>query len=143
VTAVAAEAPLPVTSDPDSQGFFEAAERGELALRFCCACGHTIHLPMSVCDQCHSWNTEWRTVRLRGKVYTFTIAERQVHPAFPAPYAVVLVELDDAPEARLLSHMPGTPALHIGMPVEGFFERVQSVNLLRWRPFTDGGNEQP
>jgi uncharacterized OB-fold protein len=126
--------PAPVTDDPDTGGFFQAAARGELALRYCRACDHVVHLPSPVCARCHSFDGEWRAVRARGVIYSFTICQRAVHPAFPAPYAVLLVDLDDAPEARLVGHVPGEPALAIGDPVEGFFEDVDGAAVLRWRP---------
>lgn len=131
--------PLPETRDPDTGGHFEAAARGELAIRMCRSCGETLHLPLTICTACHGADTEWRTVAPRGTVYSFTAVERQVHPAFPAPYAVILVQLDDLPKARLVGHLPGRPDIRIGMAVEGHFEQVGDATLLRWRPAADHG----
>jgi len=125
--------PLPSTADPDTAGFFEAASRGELVVRTCHACGHVIHLPKALCDRCHSWDTGWRQVEPRGRIYTYSIVERQVHPAFPAPFTLIVVELEDEPSARLMGCLPGSPDIAVGMTVRGEFETVEDVALLRWR----------
>ena len=63
------------------------------------------------------------------------MVEHQVHPAFPAPYTVVLVELDDHPEARLVGQLAGQPALAVGQPMEVWFERLSDDAVLpQWRP---------
>ena len=63
------------------------------------------------------------------------MVEHQVHPAFPAPYTVVLVELDDHPEARLSASCPASPELAVGQPMEVWFERLSDdVVLPQWRP---------
>lgn len=124
--------PLPVVDDRDTGGFFEAAGRGELVIRECLDCGFILHLPRAICEQCHSSNTAWRTVRPRGRIYSYSTLERQAHPAFPAPYTVILVELDDVPHARLAGSLPGIPDIAIGMPVSGYFETVGDAPILRW-----------
>jgi hypothetical protein len=134
VSAIAIAPPLPITEDRDSGGYFDAAKKGELVIRECKDCGHIVHLPMQYCDNCHGRNTAWRTVAPRGKIYSFTLVVRQVHPAFPVPYSILLIELDGAPGAKLIGHLPGATDMHIGMPMEGYFEQVEDVAVLRWQP---------
>src|SRR5205085_7045434 len=100
---------LPETGDHDTGGFFAAAAREELAVCACAACGAVLHLPRAWCDRCGHWGTVWRTVAGRGRLYSWTTVEHQVHRAFPVPYTIVLVEPDDAPEARLVGYLPGRP----------------------------------
>ena len=72
----------------------------------------------------------------RGRVYSWTTVEHQVHPAFPVPYTVVLIQLDDVP-ARLVGHLPGAPELVEGQPMEVWFETLDDgVVLPQWRTVT-------
>jgi len=135
---MAAQPPLPVLDDADSAGFFEAAGRGELVIRRCVDCAHVVHLPAQACDACHSWRTDWRVVRPTGRIHSYSHVERQVHPAFPVPYTVVLVSLDEAPDARFVGWIDGVPDVSIGMAVEGRFEQVGDTALLRWDPLPPG-----
>ena len=125
---------LPVDDDRDTAGFFEAARRGELAIRVCSQCGAVLHMPRAYCHTCGSWDGRWQPVSGRGEVYSWTVVEHQVHPAFPAPYTVVLVELDDLP-ARLIGYLPGTPELAEGQAMEVWFETLDhGVVLPQWKP---------
>ncbi|MGE0308960.1 MAG: Zn-ribbon domain-containing OB-fold protein, partial [Acidimicrobiia bacterium] len=99
--------PVPAADDPDTGGFFAAAQRHELALCYCSACDSVLHLPKAYCHHCGSWDVAWRAVRPAGTLHSFTIVEHQVHPAFPVPHTLVLVSIDDEPAARLVGHIPG------------------------------------
>jgi uncharacterized OB-fold protein len=125
---------IPVDDDRDTAGFFEAARRGELAIRVCDGCGATLHMPRAYCHTCGSWEGHWQTVSGRGHVYSWTVVDHQVHPAYPVPYTIVLVQLDDVP-ARLMGYLPGTPELNEGQAMEVWFEELQDgVVLPQWRP---------
>ncbi len=70
-----------------------------------------------------------------AQLVSWTVAEHQVHPAFPVPYTLVLVELDEAPGVRLAGYLPGRPTLHAGMAMRAEFQRPQdSVTLVNWIP---------
>lgn len=130
--------PLPVVDDRDTDGFFAAARRHELAIRMCSECGAVLHMPVAYCRHCGGWETKWETVSGRGRLYSWTVVEHQVHPAFPAPYTLVLVELEDHPEARLVGAITGRPDLCAGQPMEVWFEAVaEDVVLPQWRPVQD------
>jgi uncharacterized protein len=130
--------PLPVTDDPDTAGFWEAAARGEVAVCTCASCGEVLHLPRSCCHRCRSFKVRWRAVRPWARLCTWAVAELQVHPAFPVPYTTVVVELDDAPQVRLAGHLPGRPTLRAGMVMRAHFEDVgEGVVLVQWRPDDD------
>ncbi len=127
--------PVPVNDDPDTAGFWEAARRGELAVRVCPRCETAVHFPRAYCDRCPGSPTEWRAVRPRGTLYSWTRCEHQVHRAFPVPYTVVLVELDDHPAVRLVGYLPGTPELEIGCPMGATFEALADGTVLpQWAP---------
>ena len=126
---------LPITDDLDTGGLFAAARDHRLAIRVCDRCDAVLHVPTAYCHTCGSWEGHWQTVAGTGSLYTWTVVRHQVHPAFPVPYAVVLVDLDDRPGTRLIGQVPGEPALHAGMPMEVWFEAIgDDVELPQWRP---------
>jgi DUF35 OB-fold domain, acyl-CoA-associated len=59
--------------------------------------------------------------------------EHQVHPAYPVPYTVVLVQLDDV-AARLIGRLPGRPDLAPGQPMQVWFEELDGAVLPQWAP---------
>lgn len=129
------ERPTPCVDDPDTGGFFAAAARGELAVRACQGCGTVLHLPKAFCHGCGSWETSWRVVQPSGTLWSWTTTERQLNPAFEPPYTVVMVELDDAPGARLAGYLPGRPDLRVGMPMRAAFEVLEEdTTLVQWEP---------
>lgn len=103
--------------DRDSAPFWEAQKRHELRFRRCNDCG-AFRFPMTLlCPSCHSWNFEWVLAAGRGTVYSFTVVHHQTHPAFPVPYVIALVEMEEGP--RLIAQMrtsDETP-ISIGAPV--------------------------
>jgi uncharacterized protein len=125
---------LPVDDDRDTGGFFEAARRQELVVRVCDACGTVLHLPRAYCHACGSWDGHWQPTSGRGRLYSWTTVEHQVHPEFPVPYTITLVQLDDVP-ARFVGYLPGAPALVEGQPMAVWFEVLDDgVVLPQWRP---------
>jgi hypothetical protein len=61
--------------------------------------------------------------------------EHQVHPAYPVPYTVALVELAEAPSARLVTYLPGRPSLHAGQELQAWFDPLENGTVLvQWRP---------
>jgi hypothetical protein len=70
-----------------------------------------------------------------GHLYSWTVAEHQVHPGFPVPYTVVLVELDEVPGVRLVGHLPGARDLAMGMPMQATFDTIRDgVVVPMWEP---------
>lgn len=124
---------VPSTRDRDSAPFWEAAGRGELVVQVCVPAGHVLHLPRGYCHRCDSFDVTWRSVSGRGRVHTWTTVEHAVDPAFPVPYTIVLVELDDEPDVRFVTDLPGRPELAIGLPMVVRFDRLtDDVTLPRW-----------
>ena len=133
-----AEAPLPLPDD-DSAPYWEAATRGELRVQRCASCRAWRFPPRPRCPRCGSAATAWERVSGRGTVYSFVVVHPPVLPAFAArvPFAVVLVELAEDPQLRVVGNLLGVPAeqVRIGMPVVvGFETVVAGVALPQWRP---------
>jgi uncharacterized OB-fold protein len=71
----------------------------------------------------------------RAALYSWTTVAHQVHPAFPPPYTIVLVELVDYPDVRLVGHLEGEPSLRLGQLMEPWFEKLEDGTVLpQWRP---------
>lgn len=129
----------PVTGDHDTAGHWEAAARGEIAVRMCHDCGQALHLPRAHCFACGGDNTGWRAVPGRAHLYAWTVVEHQVHPAYPAPYTAVLVELDDPAGVRMAGYLPGRRDLHAGQPMKVRFEDLGDGTVLpQWEPVQEG-----
>lgn len=105
--------------------FYAWCARGELRVRRCRACGEWCHVPRVLCPNCAAKDWAWERVRGTGRLYTWTVVHRAMHPAFmdAVPYAVVVVELDEGP--RIVSGIVDCPIeeLEMEMPVEVVFER--------------------
>ncbi|MBY0401137.1 OB-fold domain-containing protein [Myxococcota bacterium] len=122
LTAVGADE---IGSKGTGDEFYAWCARGELRLRRCNACREWCHVPRLTCPNCASTDWAWEPVKGTGRLYTWTVVHRAMHPAFmgDVPYAVVVVELDEGP--RIVSGMVDCPieALEMEMPVEVVFER--------------------
>src|SRR5882757_9202218 len=102
---------IPNTQDHDTAGFFAAAAEGRLVYRACGDCGRGLHPPTAHCPFCGGWNTGWRDAKGTGTLHSWTTVHQSVHPAYPAPYTLVLVALDDTPDVRLMGRIDGEPEL--------------------------------
>ena len=50
---------------------------------------------------------------------------------------MVLVDLDEAPDVRLVGNLPGRPVLEVGIPMEVWWDDVDGQAVLpNWRPAT-------
>lgn len=135
---------VPDPNDALSRGFWEAAREGRLVVQQCRDCPTVQHPPEVLCHACHSFDLGWKEVSGRATIYSFT---RTVHPANDllrerGPYNVVLLQLDDHPEVRMLGNVLDADeegALAIGMPLRVVFERtavdpdVGEIVQPRWR----------
>ena len=73
----------------------------------------------------------------RGTVYSWIVVHQSQHPAFNAdvPYNVAIIELEEGP--RLHTNIIGctNDQIHIGMPVEVAFQKVNDdTALVKFRP---------
>jgi uncharacterized OB-fold protein len=65
---------------------------------------------------------EWRDVTPRGRARSWTVVEHQVHPLFPTPYTVVLIDIDDCPGVRMIGYLPGRADLDENTVLHADFE---------------------
>ncbi|MEK7214345.1 MAG: OB-fold domain-containing protein [Chloroflexota bacterium] len=123
----------------DTREFWEGCKAHQFRVQRCQNCGTFRHYPRPACHQCASFDTEWVDIGGGGVVYSFTIARHPFHPAFrdKTPYAILVVEMDDAPGVRMASNMVDCPVddVRIGMPVEVVWEDLSDeVTLYKFRP---------
>ena len=126
---------LPAEDDRDTAGFWAAARREELVVRVCDGCGAVLHMPRAYCHHCGSWEGSWKPVSGRARLHSWTTVTHQVHPSFPVPYTVLLVQLEEEPSVRYIGNIPGTPELHEGQELDVWFEELEDgVKIPQWRP---------
>jgi uncharacterized protein len=115
--------------------FFDAARNHQLAVQKCDNCGKLRFPAAPLCLACDSPRSSWVTVSGRGKVFSFTVMHRAYHPAFKAPYALAVIELDEG--VKITSNVVGIEPSKVkcGMPVEVMFDKLSDeVTLPRFRP---------
>ncbi|MCP5056406.1 MAG: Zn-ribbon domain-containing OB-fold protein [bacterium] len=132
--------PMPL---PELEGlageFYGYCRKGELRFQRCSDCGSWRHVPREMCADCGSWNWEWERSSGRGRVFTWTVVTRALHPAFQdaCPYAPAVIEMDEG--VRILSQVTdcSPDQLQIDMPVEVVFEDAsEEVALPKFRRST-------
>jgi uncharacterized protein len=127
--------------DRDTAPFWEAQRAHELRLPRCSGCG-SFRFPVTpLCPECLSFDFEWALCSGRGAVYSYTVVHHQTHPAFPVPYTMLLVELEEGP--RLIAQLRGTPesVVSIGSPVHVEWEEAPHQPLPVW--VLDGNRPHP
>jgi uncharacterized OB-fold protein len=131
--------PLPAPS-PDGldAAFWEATRRHELVVQRCNSCGGFQFGPEWICHACRSFDLGWHRVSGRGRIYSWERVWHPVHPALTqaCPYMVVLVELPDAGNVRMIGNLLGDPSqeVEIGGEVEAVFEdHEEGCTLVQWQ----------
>jgi uncharacterized protein len=109
--------PDPVPT-PDSQFFWDAAEREELMGQQCNDCGAYLHPPRPMCPHCNSLKQNHVKLSGRGTVYSCRMPRHPQIPIFEYPLVTALIDLEEG--IRLLSNVVGCDvyAVQAGMAVE-------------------------
>ncbi len=127
--------PLPVLEGMTKE-FYEFCRNGELRFQKCGGCGQWRHVPRLMCSECGSWEWTWERSSGKGKLFTWTVVERPMHPGFAndAPYAPAMIELAEG--VRMVSWVVDCPPAELqrDMPVQVTFEKVSDdVTLPKFR----------
>jgi uncharacterized OB-fold protein len=128
--------PAPVP-DPETAPYWEAAVAHELRLPRCAKCGHYEWVPKPRCSACLADALEWVKVSGRGTVFSFAIMRETFIKAFPPPYVVAQVELEEQPGLVLIANIVDAEVgdVAIGQPVEVTFDdRSAEVSIPQFRP---------
>jgi len=130
-----------ISVDSWTEPFWVAAREHKLVCARCASCGTFRMPPTPFCPNCNSQDTEWPELSGRATVYSFTIVRHPVTPELAAnvPYVIGLVDLDDAPGARMFTNIvdcdPDT--VYVGQPVQVVWDDVaDGVTMPRFTPLT-------
>jgi uncharacterized OB-fold protein len=129
------------TADGLDAPFWSGLREERLLLQRCRGCRKFQWGPEWVCHRCLSFDLEYEPVTPQGRIYSYERVWHPVHPALKThgPYLVVLVELPQADNVRLVGNLLGDPRapVTIGAAVHGVFEHHTDANppftLLQWR----------
>ena len=134
--------PIPVPENDDlSKPYWEGLRQSKLMVQECQDCGTHVWGPEWICHHCRSFDLAWEEVTGKGRIYSWERVWHPVHPALKdhGPYIVVLVELPDAQNIRMIGNLLGDPEqeIPIGAEVEVTFEHHNDADpaysLAHWR----------
>lgn len=128
---------LPAPSvTPENAFFWSAGADGRLRFQHCDACERFVHPPSPRCPACLSDRLSVREVSGKARVATCTINHQAWHPALPPPYALAIVEIEEARYVRLTTRIVhcDVDAVSPGMPVRVVFSRQGDAWLPLFEP---------
>lgn len=106
--------------DPLSAPFWAAAERRELVVQRCAACGRHQFYPRPFCLSCGADRMAWAKVDGTGVIYSQSVVHLAAIPGFEPPYTVAVVALDEGP--------------HLTTNIIGGASAIGDRVRLAWRP---------
>jgi acetyl-CoA acetyltransferase/uncharacterized OB-fold protein len=120
--------PLPAVT-AHTEPFWHGGADGELRVRRCPVDGHLWHPSQVVCPDHPGTELEVAAVSGRGHLIGFTVNHQMWHPAFPPPYVIGVVALEEEPSVRITANVVHTEpdALEVQAPVRVVFEQVGEV----------------
>ena len=135
---------LPVDDDELTQPFWEGCAQGELRMQRFTASGRYCWPPRPMDPASRTLEYEWVPVSGNGTVWSVTIPHPPLLPAYSevAPYNVVLVQLDEDPDLRMVGNVVESAdaplnsidphSVEIGEPVRVVFAPIGDMHLPRW-----------
>jgi uncharacterized OB-fold protein len=94
----------PTLHSPYDRPMWESIAAREMRLQRCDACTQFRYPPAPVCPRCLCTGSTWLPISGRGELLSWAVFHRQYLPAFPPPYVVVAIRLDEGP--LLVSNAP-------------------------------------
>lgn len=83
--------------DHYSEPMWKSLDGGKFIIQSCCNCGVKRYPPAPVCPDCLSNESEWIEPTGRGEIISWVVFHRQYLDAYPIPYNVVAVKLEEGP----------------------------------------------
>jgi uncharacterized OB-fold protein len=120
-----------------SRPFWEGCAEGRLLYQRCARCGLAVFNPAPLCPGCRSRDLAWHESKGTGSIYSWTIAHRPMTPSYQAPYAPIIVDVDEG--YQMVSNLIGcsVDAVAIGLRVQVEFHAVGTATLPYFRPISD------
>ncbi len=127
--------PLPIVNEMNRHFWCGGAD-GRLHILRCDECGYYIHPFGPTCPKCRSWNIKEVAPSGRGTVRAVTINYQPWFPHVPVPYAIVLVELEEQSNIRLMANLFNCPVddAKAGMRVRVIFEQYGEIYVPSFEP---------
>jgi uncharacterized OB-fold protein len=124
-----------------SRPYWEALREGVLKVQQNPRTGVYQWPPQWIAHDDQGFDLDWVAVAPRGLIYSWTRVWHPVHPALKdaCPYVVVVVELPQAGNVRMLGNLLGDPRqeVPIGAEVDAVFEHHEDAEppytLCQWR----------
>ena len=130
--------PIPVP-DKLSKPFWDACNERRLIVQNCTACNRMQYPPENTCSECGSAEyLGWREVSGRGSIngsVVFYDTRLRLWTA-EQPYNVAIIQLEEDPDIKLFSNLPGVPVseVPVGASVQVEFQEVAPGQLIHeWR----------
>jgi uncharacterized OB-fold protein len=132
--------PLP-RLEADTEFFWTGGANGELLIQRCRECGYYLHPPSYHCRVCGSADVAPEPVSGRGSVFSYTVNRQPFLAAYPPPYAIAIVELEEQEGLQFTTRIVDCEPddVRIGMPVSVRFEDHGDVFLPVFARASDGG----
>ena len=113
---MATQTPSPVMGLYDHP-LWNSIRAGRMCLPRCLDCGKLHYPPGPVCPHCLSSNLEWQPISGRGTILSWVIYHRTYLEAYPEPYNVIVVRLEEGPIMASNLEGPAPAENWIGQPV--------------------------
>lgn len=122
----------PGPGSPGSAAFWDACQRGELWFQRCSRCGAAQFPPAAHCRFCLADEPGWERSAGRGTLYSWTVVWRPPQPAWQAPYAVAIVDVEEG--YQMVANVVGCRAedLRIGLALQVEFSDTPGGGSLPW-----------
>lgn len=127
--------PLPELT-AENTTFWTGGAEDKLMIAFCKDCTTAIHPPQLVCPKCWSEAIDSRAVSGTGTVYSYTINHQPWAPDMKVPFALAVVDVDDAPGVRVTAEVVNADPekIAIGQRMRITFLDAEDVWLPQWEP---------
>jgi len=125
--------PLP-RSSPLTKPFWDGCREGRLLYQRCAQCDTAVFNPAPICPRCRTQELAWHDGKGVGSIYSWTVAYRPMTASFTAPYAPIIVDLDEG--YQMVSNLIGcdVDAVAIGLRVQVTFRQIGASTLPYFRP---------
>lgn len=142
MTYLAEGLPKPAPSrDGFDAPYWQGTLEGKLVVQRCADCQTWQWGPEWLCHECHSFDMTWQEISQEGVIYSWERVWHPVHPSLQdsVPYIVVLVELPQAGNIRMIGNLLGDPMqeVTIGSSVKAVFEKHEDEDpafaLVHWQ----------
>jgi len=126
--------PLPAI-DAQNAFFWRAGEDGALRFQQCQACHGLIHPPLPACPRCYATDLGITRVSGLATVVGCTVNHQPWSAAFPPPFALASIAIDEDPSVHLTTNVVGCEPheVRVGMRVRIRFEQREDV----WLPLAE------